>query len=156
QVTVTAYIKGQSTDSLASSFPTGEEGPQAPSNVSVVADSSGDWQLGWDSCGTVTQGCVPTQSWTITPSFCDGRSVAAPPAAITAPPAHRPRKQPTTIHRGNDGLLGRGLRFQVRGTGTEGQAGTPSASPPCVFSWSTPVAADMTVQASPPPQTATS
>jgi hypothetical protein len=154
QVTVTAYIRGQGTDSLPAYFTTGEEGPPAPTDVSVVADSSGNWQLNWNSCGTIEQGCVPTQSWTVTPSFCDGRSVSAPPAAITVTADPTSKRQPTTIYHGNDDLLGRGLRFQVQGTGTEGQAGAPSARSPCVYSWSNPVADELSVQASTPPQTA--
>ena len=154
QVTVTAYIRGEGTDSLPAFFTTGEEGPEAPTNVSVIADSSGDWNLDWDSCGTIAQGCVPAQSWTVTPSFCDHRGVSAPPAAITVTADPTSKRQPTTIYHGNDDLLGRGLRFQVQGTGTEGQAGAPSALSPCVYSWSNPVAADISVQASTPPQTA--
>jgi hypothetical protein len=156
QVNVTAYINGQGTESLASFFTTGEEGPQPPTDLSVVADSSGNWDLNWDSCGTVSQGCVPTQSWTVTPSFCDHRSVSAPPATITVTADPTAKRQPPSVYRGNDDLLGRGLRFQVQGTGTEGQAGTPSALSPCVYSWAQPDAADLAVQASTPPQTASS
>ena len=154
QVTVTAYINGEGTDSEANLFSTGAEGPQAPTNVSVVADSTGNWQLGWDSCGSIAQGCVPAQSWTITPSFCDRLSVSAPPAAITVTADPTSRRQPTTIYHGNDDLLGRGLRFQVQGTGTEGQAGAPSELSPCIYSWTQPVADDITLHASTPPQTA--
>jgi hypothetical protein len=154
EVTVTAYINGEATDSQPARFSTGEEGPQAPTNVSVVADSTGNWQLDWDSCGTIAQGCVPAQSWTITPSFCDRRSVSAPPAAITVTADPTSRRQPATSYHGSDDLLGRGLRFQVQGTGTEGQAGAPSAPSPCVYSWARPVADDITVSASTPPQTA--
>ena len=154
KVTVAALINGRATTSAMSYFSTGEEGPQAPTNMSVVADSSGNWLLDWDSCGSITQGCVPTQSWTITPSFCDRLSVSAPPAAITVTADPTSRRQPTTIYHGSDDLLGRGLRFQVLGTGTEGQAGAPSALSPCVYSWTPPVATDLAVQASTPPQTA--
>jgi hypothetical protein len=153
KVTVTAYIKGQSTDSPTVDFPTGEEGPKAPTNLQVVADSSGNWQLDWDSCGTVAEGCVPAQTWTITPSFCDRRGVSAPPPPITATADPTARQQPTTIYHGDDDLLGRGLRFQVQGTGDEGQAGAPSTVSPCVYSWTKPVAEDLAVRASTPPQT---
>ncbi|MDT4942823.1 MAG: hypothetical protein QOJ34_2912 [Pseudonocardiales bacterium] len=154
QVTVTALINGQGTSSPAAFFTTGVEGPQAPTDLSVAADSSGSWTLDWDSCGTVEQGCVATQSWTITPSFCDRRSVASPPAPITVTADPSARRQPAATYSGGDDLLGRGLRFQVQGTGTEGQAGTPSAPSPCVFSWATPVGADLQLRASTPPQTA--
>ena len=154
QVTVTAYIRGQGTDSLPAVFTTGEEGPQAPTNMSVHADSSGNWILDWDSCGTIAEGCVPTQSWTVTPSFCDRRGVSAAPDAITVTADPTSKRQPTTTYHGSDDLLGRGLRFAVQGIGTEGQAGAPSALSPCVFSWSNPVATDIAVQASTPPETA--
>jgi hypothetical protein len=154
QVTVTALINGQGTASAPAVFTTGEEGPQAPTEVSVTADSAGNWTLDWTSCGTVEQGCVPAQSWTITPSFCDGRSLSAPPAAITVTADPTAVRQPATTYRGGDDLLGRGLRFQVQGTGTRGAIGAPSAASPCVFSWAQPVAADLQLRASSPPQTA--
>src|SRR3954451_18585335 len=152
--TVTAYINGQGTESLPASFSTGEEGPAAPTGLAVTADSTGTWKLNWDSCGTVDEGCVPVQSWTITPSFCDHRSVAVPPTPLTLTADPTSKRQPTATYGGTDDLLGRGLRFQVIGTGTEGQAGRPSASSACVYSWAPPVAADLNVQASTPPQAA--
>ena len=154
QVVVTALINGRATDSDPTTFTTGDEGPPAPKNVTVLADSSGNWQLNWDSCGSVADGCVPAQSWTITPSFCDRRGVSEPPAPITQTADQSAVHQPTQIYHGSDDLLGRGLRFQIQGTGTEGQPGIPSAPSACVFSWANPVAADLAVQASTPPQTA--
>lgn len=154
RATVTAYINGQGTESLAAFFTTGEEGPAAPTGLTVTADSTGTWQLRWYSCGTVEQGCVAAQSWTVTPSFCDGRGVASPPTPITMTADPTSKLQPAATYGGSDELLGRGLRFQVAGTGTEGQVGAPSTSSACVYSWTPPVAADLNVQASTPPQTA--
>jgi hypothetical protein len=156
EVTVTALIRGQATASLPARFTTGQEGPKAPTALTVTADNSGGWLLNWDSCGSVEQGCVPAQSWTVTPSFCDGRSVSAPPASMTVTADPTSKRQPPASYHGGDDLLGRGLRFQVQGTGDEGQAGAPSAPSPCVYSWASPVAADLIVHASTPPPTATS
>jgi hypothetical protein len=153
-VTVAAYINGQETPSLPVRITTGKEGPAAPTGLAVAADSSGNWTIDFDSCGSVAAGCVAAQSWTITPSFCDGRGVALPPApiAVTADPTSR--RQPTATYRGADDLLGRGLQFQVQGTGEQGESGAPSARSACVYSWTPPVPADISVTASTPPQTA--
>ena len=151
EVWVTAYINGQGTASQPTQFTTGPEGPAAPTNLSVKADNAGNWDLSWDSCGSVQQGCVQAQTWTITPSFCDGRGVASPPAPLTKTADPTSKLQPPAVYQGSDALLGRGLRFQVQGTGTQGQAGTPSATSPCVYSWSPPIATDMSLQASSAP-----
>jgi hypothetical protein len=152
-VTVSAYIHGQGTPSLPVRVTTGREGPAAPTNVTAHADSAGNWTLDFDSCGSVAQGCVAAQSWTITPSFCDGRGLSAPAPQISVTADPTSRHQPTATYRGNDDLLGRGLQFQVQGTGPEGEAGAPSAKSQCVYSWTPPVAADISVTASTPPQT---
>jgi hypothetical protein len=151
QVTVTAYINGQSTASLPVYIRTGEEGPAAPTNLAAVADSSGNWGLTWDSCGTVQEGCVAAQSWTITPNFCDGRGVSSPPPTSTVTADPTSKQQPPAIYKGTDDLLGRGLQFQVQGTGDAGQAGTPSAKTGCIYSWSPPIASAMSLQASTAP-----
>ncbi len=52
---------------------------------------------------------------------------------VTADPTAR--QQPPATYQGSDDLLGRGLQFQVQGTGDAGQAGTPSARSACVYSW---------------------
>lgn len=150
EVWVTAYINGQGTASQPTQFTTGPEGPAAPTNLSVKADNAGNWDLSWDSCGSVQQGCVQAQTWTITPSFCDGRGVASPPAPLTKTADPTSKLQPPAVYQGSDALLGRGLRFQVQGTGTQGQAGTPSATSPCVYSWSPPNVANMQLNASKP------
>ncbi|HKC26796.1 MAG TPA: fibronectin type III domain-containing protein [Jatrophihabitans sp.] len=151
-ITVTAVINGQSTPSDAVPVRTGAEGPAAPTAVKVSADSAGNWQLSWNSCGTVQQGCVPAQSWTITPRFCDGRGVSTPPPPVTVTADPTSTVQPPAVYRGTDDLLGRGLQFQVQGTGDQGQAGAPSALSACTYSWTPPVAADLAVTASTPPQ----
>jgi hypothetical protein len=145
EVWVTAYINGQGTASQPLQFTTGPEGPAAPTNLSVKADNAGNWDISWDGCGTVQQGCVQAQTWTVTPSFCDGRGVASPPAPLTKTADPTSKVQPPAVYQGSDALLGRGLRFQVQGTGTQGQAGTPSAASPCVYSWSPPVLADISL-----------
>jgi hypothetical protein len=152
-ITVTAYINGEGTPSVPVRITTGEEGPAAPSNLAVSADPSGNWRLGWDSCGTVQHGCVVAQSWTITPSFCDGRGVSSPPPAISVTADPTSKTQPPAVYRGNDNLLGRGLQFQVQGTGDSGRAGPPSAKSPCVYSWSPPIASAMRLTASQPANT---
>jgi hypothetical protein len=153
-VSVTAFINGQGTTSQPVRITTGKEGPAAPTKLAVSADSSGNWTIDFDSCGSVEQGCVAAQSWTITPSFCDGRGVSAParPVTVTADPTAR--RQPTATYASNDDLLGRGLQFEVQGTGDEGEVGAPSAKSRCVYSWTAPVATDLAVTASTPPQTA--
>ncbi len=153
-VTVTAYINGQGTASLPVRITTGVEGPAAPSNLTASADSSGNWRLGWDSCGTVAQGCVAAQGWTITASFCDGRGVSSPPASMTVTGDPSSKHQPPATYKGNDDLLGRGLQFEVQGTGDEGQSGSPSAKTACIYSWSPPIASAMTLSASQPQNTA--
>lgn len=155
-ITVTAYINGLGTDSVSRRITTGAEGPAAPSDLAVSADDTGNWSVRWSSCGGVGQGCVPAESWTITPSFCDGRGLSAPPAAMTVTADPTSRVQAPAVYPGSDDLLGRGLRFQVQGVGDQGQVGTPSASSACVYSWSMPVTADLTVAASSPPPTSSS
>lgn len=153
-VTVSAYINGQGTASPPVRITTGREGPAAPTNVVAHADSAGNWTLDFDSCGTVDQSCVPAQTWTITPSFCDGRGVSAPAPAISVTADPSSRRQPTVTYSGNDELLGRGLQFEIQGTGSAGEAGSPSERSACVYSWTPPIGADLAVSASTPPQTA--
>jgi hypothetical protein len=154
EITVAAFINGLGTPSVPLRITTGPEGPAAPSGLAVSADSSGDWHVSWNSCGGVSQGCVPAQSWTVTPSYCDGRGVSSAPASMTVTADPTARQQPPVTYRGSADLLGRGLQFQVQGTGDAGQAGTPSATSACVYSWTPPVAGALSIQASSPPQTA--
>jgi hypothetical protein len=153
KVTVTAYIHGQGTPSLPVRITTGPEGPAAPTNLAVSADAAGHWIIKFDGCGTIQSGCVQAQSWTITPSFCDGRGLSNPPAAKTVTADPTSRHQPPLTYGGGDALLGRGLQFQVQGTGTQGQAGSPSARSGCVYSWSPPVPGALSLSASKQPLT---
>jgi hypothetical protein len=151
EVTVAAYIHEQGTSSQPDRFQTGVEGPAAPTDLKVGADSSGNWQLGWDSCGTVSQGCVAAQSWTVNASYCDGRGVGSPPPSISVTADPTSKRQPPAVYKGNDDLLGRGLRFSVLGVGDQGQAGAPSARSGCVYSWMPPNASVMSLHASTAP-----
>jgi hypothetical protein len=150
QATVTAYINGEHTASLPVDFPTGPEGPAAPTDLAVSADSAGNWKLHWDSCGTIAQGCVAAQSWTITPSFCDRRGVSSPPRPMTVTADPTSKRQPPAVYPGRDTLLGRGMQFQVLGNGAQGQAGTPSARSGCIYSWAPPVSSALSLRASAP------
>jgi hypothetical protein len=160
-VTVTAFINAHGTTSQPLQFTTGPEGPAAPKELRVSTDNSGNWDLAWNSCGTVKEGCVPAQSWTVTPSFCDGIGISTPPAPLTLTADPTSRAQPPAVYQGSDDLLGRGLQFQVQGTGQQGQAGTPSAKSPCVYSWAPPDLTNVRLAATKPDdvpfgQTATS
>lgn len=153
QITVAAYIGGLGTSSLPQLVTTGKEGPAAPTNVRVSADNGGNWHLSWASCGTVQQNCVPAADWQVIPKFCDGIGVANPPPPKTVPADPTSKAQPPAVYAGGDDLLGRGLSFEIEGTGVDGTAGTPSAGTPCVHSWSPPVGAAMTLTASSPANT---
>ncbi|SHH00852.1 Fibronectin type III domain-containing protein [Jatrophihabitans endophyticus] len=150
ELTVTAYINGKGTSSAPIRVTTGPEGPAAPRTVTARADSSGNWSIGWRSCGTVSAGCVPSASWRVVPQFCDGLGLSTAPAAIDAPADPTTTVQPAAVLRGGSALLGRGLRFQVEGIGTDGTVGTPSASTGCVTSWAPPRAGDLRLTASKP------
>ncbi|MDT4911137.1 MAG: hypothetical protein QOC66_265 [Pseudonocardiales bacterium] len=156
EITVTAFINGEGTPSVPVRITTGREGPAAPSGLAVSADASGNWHVSWNSCGGISEGCVPAQSWTVTPSYCDERGVSSPPTPMTVTADPTARRQPPATYRGNDDLLGRGLQFQVQGTGDAGQAGTPSAKSACVYSWTPPVQGALSVAASSPPATSSS
>lgn len=151
-VTVTAVIGDQSTTSESTQFTTTAEGPAAPSDVRVRARSDGTWQLVWNSCGTVAQGCVPSNSWQITPSICDGRGVVGQLPTLLVPADPTTKRQPPAVYKQAD-LLGRGLTFRVLGRGLDGTPGTLSTATPCSYSWSPPVADAMRLTASTPSHT---
>lgn len=153
ELTLTAYINGQSTSADPIQVNTGPEGPAAPTGLAVAADSSGNWILNWNSCGSVQQGCVPAQSWTVTPSFCDGRGLSSPPDPITTTADPTSRQQPTVRYPGRDELLGRGLQFVVTGSGASQVPGTPSVKSACVYSWRPAVASALRLSASVPATT---
>ncbi|MEP7180195.1 MAG: hypothetical protein ABI775_14000, partial [Pseudonocardiales bacterium] len=130
---------------------TGPEGPAAPSNVHATTDSSGSWTVTWSSCGGVAQGCVAAGTWSVIPSFCDGSGLSSTPETISV--AGDPTQHSFTAKfPGNDPLLGRGLSFQVQGVGTKGTVGTPARAGGCSYSWTRPVAEDISVAASSPPR----
>ncbi|WP_375478899.1 hypothetical protein [uncultured Jatrophihabitans sp.] len=149
-ITVTAVLNKQATSSKSRQVVTSKEGPAAPTALRVTADASGDWQLRWTGCGSVQRGCVPVGSWKIVPSFCDGLGLSGAPATLSAPADSTAKSQPPAVYAGSDALLGRGLRFQVQGTGLDGEAGTPSAASGCVYSHSPPQAAALQLAASQP------
>ena len=113
QVTVTAYINGTGTPSQPVDITTGPEGPAAPTNVQVGAAAGAGWTINWNSCGGVSNGCVPSADWTVIPSFCDGTGLANPPAEFNVagdPSTHSfSGRLPD-----NPAWLGRGLSFWVR------------------------------------------
>lgn len=152
ELTVTAYINLQHTTSAPIRVTTGPEGPAAPTDVRATTDSSGNWTVSWNSCGGIAQGCVPSASWNIIPSFCDGRGLSDVPAKVSV--AGDPTQHSFThVYEGSDALLGRGMCFAVQGVGTEGTIGTTSAPSAPAYSWTTPDAAGLTLTASQPAST---
>jgi hypothetical protein len=152
EITVTALINGRGTPAAPVEVTTGPEGPAAPTNVHATTDSSGSWTVTWNSCGGVAQGCVGAATWSVIPSFCDGSGLSSTPATISV--AGDPTQHSFTMKfPGDDGLLGRGMSFQVQGVGTKGTVGTPARDGGCAYSWSAPVAAEISVAASSPPRT---
>jgi hypothetical protein len=151
RITVTAFINGTGTASEPLGVRTSVEGPAAPTNVKAGVDSAGNWTLSWDSCGGLKDSCVPSASWTVIPAFCDNLpGLASPPASgsvVGDPTLH----SFTYTYPGSDDLLGRGLTFQVEGTGEKGTIGTPAGTAGCAYSWSPPIAGAMSVVASTPP-----
>jgi len=154
EIRVRAVINGQDTPSDWRPVRTAEEGPAAPTGVTVATDASGNWVLHWSGCGGVSSGCVPVESWTVTPSFCDGRGLSAPPSELTAPADSSARSQPAFTYPGSDALLGRGLRFVITGSSTQQVPGTPSTPTDCATSWTAPSAGPMTLTASKPANSA--
>jgi hypothetical protein len=152
EITVKAYLNGRGTPSAPVEVTTGPEGPAAPTNVRATTDSSGSWTVSWNSCGGVAQGCVAAATWSVIPSFCDGAGLSSAPATISV--AGDPTQHSFTMKfPGNDGLLGRGMSFQVQGIGSKGTVGTPARDGGCSYSWSRPVAGDISLSASSPPKT---
>jgi len=151
EITVKAFLNGRGTPSAPVEIATGPEGPAAPTNLHTTTDSSGNWTVTWSSCGGVAQACVASATWTVIPSFCDGTGLSSTPATISI--AGDPTQHTfTTKFPGNVALLGRGLTFQVQGIGTKGTVGTPSRDGGCSYSWTPPVAANISVAASSPPK----
>ena len=151
--TVVAYIRSAHTASNIVDFTTSTEGPAAPTDVRVTADSGGDWQVSWNSCGGLSDGCVPSAAWNVIPAFCDGRGFSAAPAPISIdgdPTVH----SFSTTYPGSTATLGRGLCFRVQGVSPKDTSGTVSAAVGPVVSWSPPVAGALALTASQPATTA--
>lgn len=152
-ITVTAFLNGRGTSSPSVTVTTGPEGPAAPTGVSAVTDTAGNWTIAWHACGSVKNGCVPAANWSVIPRFCDGLGLSSPPAPL--PVAGDPTLTTfSTDLPGGTALLGRGLAFTVQGVSDAGNVGTTSASTDCVYSWSPPDAGAMHLSASVPAQTA--
>ncbi len=152
ELTVTAYINSEHTTSAPIRVTTGPAGPAAPTGVHATTDSSGNWTVSWNSCGGVAQGCVPSASWNLIPSFCDGRGLSNVPAKVTV--AGDPTQHSFThVYEGSDALLGRGMCFAVQGVSPDGTIGTTSTPSAPAYSWTTPNAAALTLAASQPAST---
>jgi len=156
QFVVRAYINKRSTPSAPLDVRTAVQGPAAPTGVRVTSDDAGNWQVSWNSCGGVQNGCVPSASWQIIPKFCDGAGGLQGP-----PPTHTIIGDPTqhsftVVYPGADDLLGRGLSFDVEGVGTSGTIGAPGSDNGCTYSWTPPVTSAIHLAASTPPSTTVS
>ena len=151
ELTVGAYINGQGTESAPRRVTTGPEGPAPPTGVSAGTDSDGNWNVTWSSCGSAQKGCVPAATWRVVPEFCDGRGLSGAPAALSVTADPTSVAQPPAQLRGGDALLGRGLRFQVEGTGVQGTVGEPSSYTACTYSWARPIASQLSLHASTKP-----
>lgn len=155
-ITVTAYLTEKNhTAAPPVHVHTTVEGPAAPTAVHTTVDRFGNWHITWHSCGGVQAGCVPVANWNIIPRYCDGQGLSNAPDTVTEvgdPTLHLWQY----VYRGNDSLLGRGMSFTVQGVGTRGTPGDTASDQSCSYSWTNPVAKAITVEASQPPQTATS
>ena len=152
ELTVTAYINGLHSTSAPIRVTTGPEGPAAPTGVKAATDSSGNWTVSWNSCGGIEQGCVPSTTWNLIPSFCDGRGLSGVPQKLTFPGDPTVHSF-THVYPGNDSLLGRALCFSVQGVSPQGTIGTTSDPSAPAVGWTTPNAAALTLTASQPADT---
>ncbi|WP_375484124.1 hypothetical protein [uncultured Jatrophihabitans sp.] len=151
EIAVGAFINGEGTFSPAQRITTGPQGPAAPTDVTAAADSAGNWNVTFSSCGSTHSGCVAAASWKVIPEFCDGRGLSDAPAPVVVTADPTSVQQPPAQLRGGSALLGRGLRFQVEGTGTQGTVGEPSAYTACTYSWAPPAAGALSLHASTEP-----
>ncbi|HEY8301565.1 MAG TPA: hypothetical protein VIG48_06685 [Jatrophihabitans sp.] len=152
ELTVTAFINTEHTTSAPIRVTTGPEGPAAPTGVRASADSSGNWTVSWNSCGGIAQGCVPSATWYLIPSFCDGRGLSGAPAKVTVP-GDPTQHSFSHVYTGGTALLGRAMCFQVQGVSPQGTIGTTSATSAPAFSWTTPLAGALQLHASQPANT---
>lgn len=153
QLTVTAFINGQGTPSKPVEITTGPEGPAAPTDVRADVDSAGNWVVSWSSCGGVREGCVPSSSWNVVPQLCDGLPGLSSPPAVQSVAGDPTQHSFRTVYPGSSALLGHGLSFQVIGIGEQGTVGTPGSGGGCAYSWSPPVASQLSLVSSLPSRT---
>jgi hypothetical protein len=151
--TVTAFLGSLSTSSTPVTISTTAEGPNPPTNVQVQF-AKGGWNLRWDSCGTAAPNCIPSSSWQIQPTVCNGQSSLGALRPKVVPGDPTTRQQPPAVYPGSTALLGRGLSFQITGTGVNNLVGTPSPATPCKYSWAPPIASALKLAASTPSETA--
>lgn len=152
RIVVSAFLNGRGTGSAPLEVRTSVEGPAAPSNVTTTVDSAGNWVLHWQSCGGIADGCVPSTTWQLVPTLCDGLGLSTTPQnllVIGDPTQH----SFSAVYSGNAALLGRGLSFQVAGIGVTGVVGTPAAATGCAYSWTPPAASAISLEASAPAAT---
>ncbi|HEY2298006.1 MAG TPA: fibronectin type III domain-containing protein [Jatrophihabitans sp.] len=152
ELSVTAYINGLHSTSAPLRVTTGPEGPAAPTDVRADTDSSGNWTVSWNSCGGIKQGCVPSTTWNLIPSFCDGRGLSAVPEKLTFPGDPTVHSF-TRTYPGNTSLLGRALCFSVQGVSPQGTIGTTSEQTRPAVSWTAPNPTALTLTASQPGDT---
>lgn len=135
-ITATAVINGVGTASTPLPVATSPEGPPAPTGVRTTVDAHGVWTVTWTSCAGAAN-CVPTDSWQVQPSFCDGLGLSNLPddAQVIGDPTQR-----KFVWRfdGGSGLLGRGLSFGVVGVGAGNLLSEPASDGACTTSWARP------------------
>jgi hypothetical protein len=132
EVTVTAVINAQSTESTPAFFTTQARGPDAPLSVTTSADGSGDWVVSWTPCTEAANpNCVvPAAQWTVTGSACGGDFVGTPPS-VQVPGT----QTSVTINATSLGLLGDSLSFSVQGSLPSGLTGNPTSDGSCTQAW---------------------
>ncbi|MFN8077358.1 MAG: fibronectin type III domain-containing protein [Kineosporiaceae bacterium] len=147
RVVVTALLGARSTASAPVRVTTGPEGPARPATVTVRAAGREGWRVEWTSCGGRPD-CVPSDAWTVTPSWCDGAGVSAMPEPVVV--AGDPSSSRfSTVYPVPASMLGRSLTFSVSGAAPTGEAGDAGRSA-CVASWAAPDVSGMTLTASAP------
>jgi len=152
RIVVTAYLNARGTSSAPLDVRTSIEGPAAPTGVTSSVDDAGNWTVRWDSCGGVSNGCVPSTTWQVIASYCDGVGLSTTPAPLLVigdPTSHTF----AATYPGTPDLLGRGLSFQVSGVGLTGVIGAAGTAPGCQYSWTPPRAGSISLEASAPPAT---
>jgi hypothetical protein len=146
QVTVTAYIRNQSTPSAPVDFTTTATGPDPPVSVTTTSDGNGNWIVSWVPC-TAADCYVPADAWVVTATTC-GSFVGTPPSVqVTG-------SQTSVVVPAGD-LLGASLSFSVHGVTASGISGDPTRDRSCAESWRPPDPSHISVKASAVPSGAT-